>query len=259
MIKKLRFVFLVLVVWGSVSCVGFAEELEWFEEVGVGVDGGEEFGDGFGETVVEGPLVFLDGEFLNHDIFKVSVRVERALVPLLGAAFHLKYDPDELAFLRYDPGEFFEMGGDPFYLVMDSGKGRIVFGETLRRGDSFPVGEGVFVSIYFQEFGDGVYDFEFEKGVLSTLDEIRQDLDSVAFVGGSFDRNAVVNDKLGENGEEYLDGRDEGESSRGNPFSASVMGNFGGNNVFLIVIGAGVAAGFSVYYFVKYFWKRRQY
>jgi len=137
--------------------------------------------------------IYLEGEFLNHDILEVAVLCEELETPVLGMAFHLTYDSNELSFLRYDPGGFLERGGDPFYLVMASKDGagfetgELVFGETLRRGDQYPVGGGEVVEIYFQELsgdvrdGVGSFEFGFENGVVSTLDTVRQDIDGVRF------------------------------------------------------------------------------
>ena len=59
----------------------------------------------------------MQGEFLDGDILKISVWAENISSPTLGIAFHLKYEGDNLGFLKYLPGEFLEKGGDPFYLV----------------------------------------------------------------------------------------------------------------------------------------------
>jgi len=149
---------------------------EWFEDDPV------EFPDSFGSS---NGIVSMTGELLDHDIVKISTKISDIQTPVLGVAFHLKYDPSSLAFLRYDPGNFLETGGDPFYLVSGDSKGTLVFGETLRRDDSFPLGDGVLASFYFQRIGDKsdekIYSFEFEKGVVSTLDTVRQDIDHVVF------------------------------------------------------------------------------
>ena len=88
--------------------------------------------------------VYLTQEFLDGDILKISVFARDMAMPVLGLAFHLKYETNKLQFLKYEPGEFLERGGDPFYLVQNSEeKSEIIFGETLRRNDSFHLGEGL--------------------------------------------------------------------------------------------------------------------
>ena len=66
---------------------------------------------------VSSSKVFMTSEFLDSDLLKISVNTADIEQPVLGLAFHLSFDPQKLHFLRYDPGEFLETGGDPFYLV----------------------------------------------------------------------------------------------------------------------------------------------
>ena len=126
--------------------------------------------------------VYMQGEFHNGDLLKISVEMEEMQIPVLGAAFHLLFEEEKLAFLKYEPGEFLERGGDPFYLVKaDKDEGKIVFGETLRKDDNFPLGDGELVDFYFQKLKEGEFSFEFERGVVSNLDVVRQDLDRIAW------------------------------------------------------------------------------
>ena len=127
--------------------------------------------------------VYMQGEFLDGDILKISVWAENISSPTLGIAFHLKYEGDNLGFLKYLPGEFLEKGGDPFYLVKnDEIKSRVIFGETLRRDTSFPVGSGKITDFYFQIINEEQFSFKFDNAVVSTLETIRQDLDNVLFL-----------------------------------------------------------------------------
>lgn len=133
--------------------------------------------------------VSLKGEFLNHDILKLSAKISDMETPVLGVAFHLVYNSDELYFLRYDPGNFLERGGSPFYLVMPerdqagSEFGKVIYGATLRRNDDFPVGEGTVADFYFQQLNlsSETYEFGFKNGVVSTLDVVRQNIANVKF------------------------------------------------------------------------------
>ncbi len=137
--------------------------------------------------------MLLDAEFLDGDILKISGIAQDIKAPVLGLAFHLKYDENKLAFLRYDPGDFLERGGDPFYLVTrDLTGGRLIFGETLRRDDSFPVGGGVVSDFYFQILGGEEFAFNFENGVISTLDTVRQDIDKVVWEDLYIDKNGGI-------------------------------------------------------------------
>jgi len=119
--------------------------------------------------------VYMEGEFLNNDLLKISVRADEIDEEVLGIAFNLIYEKEKLQFVRYLPGEFLELGGDPFYLVKDT-DGKIVFGETLRRSDYFPAGSGEIAAFYLQIKDGEEFAFSFEKGTLSTFNEVRQDL-----------------------------------------------------------------------------------
>jgi cohesin domain-containing protein len=155
---------------------------EWDE----GVENAEEYDEYMG-------VVILEGEFLNGDILQVGVKAENLLSTVLGISFHLKYESEKLEFLRYEPGEFLERGGDPFYLVQNI-DGEVVFGETLRRGDNYPIGEGEIVKIYFQIIDDGVFAFNFERGVISTLDIVRQDLDRIDWQDSEISREMNISE-----------------------------------------------------------------
>lgn len=122
--------------------------------------------------------ITLQEEFLDGDILKISAYTNDMLTPVLGIAFHLVFNSDQLSFLRYTPGNFLESGGDPFYLVQNK-ESKIFFGQTLRRDDAFPIGSGLIAEFYFQIITSSDYTFEFKNNVISTLDVIRQDLDNI--------------------------------------------------------------------------------
>lgn len=243
--------FIGVVVFFAFAGVAQAEELEWWEGEEVGVFEEE-------EEVVSNGLVFLEGRELNHDILEITVVISEIQTPVLGMAFHLGYDPSLLSFLRYDPGGFFEGGGNPFYLVsslrdpLGEESGELVFGETLRRNDSFPIGEGDVAVFYFQELepsrfdeGEVVYEFGFENGVVSTLDTVRQDIDHIEFVD-------LV---LGPSGGDELAEDDDGNVGL---FAANVAGSSGSalerflavGSVWIVLV-AGLAVAMIVFYFLR--------
>ncbi|MBT4916989.1 hypothetical protein HN709_02420 [Candidatus Peregrinibacteria bacterium] len=119
--------------------------------------------------------IFMEGELVDNSLIKISVRAEEVQDESLGIAFNLIYEKDKLQFVRYLPGDFLELGGDPFYLVKNS-DGKVIFGETLSRSDYFPSGSGEVAQFYFQIKEGDNFSFSFDKGVLSTFDEVRQDL-----------------------------------------------------------------------------------
>jgi hypothetical protein len=224
--------------------------LNWWEEA---VSSGSESVTDFEEELAKDGLVSLDGEFLNHDIVRVTANIEELQTPVLGIAFHLRYESETLTFLRYDPGSFLESGGDPFYLVMASKggagveAGELIFGETLRRNDDFPVGDGVVAEFYFQELepsDEAVYEFDFENGVVSTLDTVRQDLVGIEFV------DLVLNEV--EEGSTAVSLPDDDTLFDGN-YSANAAGSaaaIDGGVIWLLLV-VGVLFSASFWYFFK--------
>ena len=164
------------------------------EEDGALVDLFGNEGDDFGifETDEEGSngSMYMEGTKLDGDLFQLSILSKDLTTPTLGIAFHVLYEKDKLAFLKYEPGDFLEKGGDPFYLVKNDVSGdKIVFGETLRRNDNFPIGSGLITNVYFQILDGDQFNFEFKNGIISTLDTVRQDIDKIVWENLSFDKN----------------------------------------------------------------------
>ncbi len=140
-------------------------------------------------------IVKMEGEFLEKDLLKISITAEDMQSPVLGLAYHLLYEPEQAKFLKYVPGEFLEKGGDPFYLVKnDDVNNRIIFGETLRSKDTFPLGGGEIVEFYFELLDGEHFDFRFENGVVSSIDESRQDIDKI--VWGNFEFKESEEEKM---------------------------------------------------------------
>ncbi|MBL4694744.1 hypothetical protein JKY72_05235 [Candidatus Gracilibacteria bacterium] len=173
-------------------------------------------------------VVKMQAEFLDSDLLKIEVLVSDMLTPVLGSAFHLKFPFEDLAFLRYEPGEFLENGGDPFYLVKAEGS-EVVFGETLRRDDNFPLGSGVLVSFYFQILEEKGFSFEFDRGVVSTLDSVRQDLDNIVFEDLFVERVERVFSLPAANNISF-------DSTRWIKLFGLLMGSFGTAVLFIMVI-----------------------
>ncbi len=124
--------------------------------------------------------VFMSAEFPDEELLRIAVKADEMAVPVLGIAFHLEYDSEDIAFLRYLPGDFLERGGSPFYIVRPlPEENKIIFGETLRHDDSFPVGSGDIAYFDFQILSGDEWDFRFDRGVLSGTDTPRQDIDKV--------------------------------------------------------------------------------
>ena len=208
----------------------------------------------FGEELVEDPAeggadeleeeiyhgeIFMEGEFLNGDLLKISVLAQDMLQPILGIAFHLNFDNENLAFLKYEPGDFLERGGDPFYLVKNQDSGRVIFGETLRKDDSFPVGEGRVVDYYFQILTEGEFNFSFVNGVISTLDVVRQDIDKILW------EDLVI--ERGDN-EEII------------TFSGGATSIFRNDSFKIsnIIPWLGVILGGIFSYFIYFYWKKQE-
>lgn len=196
------------------------------------------------EKIFDGEIigtVAMSHEFLDGDILKISVYARDMVMPILGLAFHLNYDGEKIKFLKYEPGEFLEIGGDPFYLVQnDEQKNEIVFGETLRRNDNFPLGEGLIVDFYFQIFERKAMNFEFKNGVVSTLDVVRQDINEIIWENLSLDKNGkrIVKEIKNDSGDNELnDEIDVNTAADGLklPENFAIMSIMG-----IIIIGFGV-------------------
>lgn len=157
------------------------------------------------EEAFSNGIVQMESEPLDGDILRISVLAEEISTPVLGIAFYLNFDKDNLAFLKYEPGDFLERGGDPFYMVKDK-DGKIIFGEVLRRDDKFPLGKGVIVDFYFQILDHKDLSFEFERGVVSTLDTVRQDLNEITWENLYTDKNGEKKINKEEGTEGFVDG-----------------------------------------------------
>ncbi len=95
--------------------------------------------------------IFIEKNFIDDSSLKISVYAEDVFLPVIGVSFHLKYESKKVSFVKYEAGDFLEAGGKPFYLVKDSReKNKIYFGETLKKGDSFPAQGGKIVDFYFK-------------------------------------------------------------------------------------------------------------
>ncbi|MFC1615735.1 hypothetical protein ACFL21_01220 [Patescibacteria group bacterium] len=132
--------------------------------------------------------IYMNAEKLDGDILKLCIYGKEIQQPTLGIAFHLIYENEKLLFLNYLPGSYLERAGDPFYLVNESQKGEIIYGETLRHGDDFPTGKGQIACINFQILQGSKFNFNFTNGVISTMDTVRQDLEKIEWQNLIFDK-----------------------------------------------------------------------
>ena len=218
-----------------------ANAMEWFEDEGT-LQQDETFDEIRNDISKTTPSqkIHIKGFFLDHDIVKISILAEEMQTPVLGLAFHLNYDPEILTFLRYDPGDFLEKGGDPFYLVSNA-VNELIFGETLRRDDSFPIGGGEIASFYFQELDSSQekYSFEFKNGVVSTLNTVRQDIDNIQFENAILDKNSPPDASLTSLNKDNFEGNILGSSeSNGSGFSLylSLASGFGFFAIMILII-----------------------
>lgn len=190
-------------------------------------------------------IINMEAKSLDHDILKISVVSIDMAKPVLGLAFHLNYDPGKVRFLKYDPGDFLEQGGDPFYLVQnDEKKKEIVFGETLRRDDKFPVGGGRVANFYFQISKKQAMNFNFKQGAVSTMDTVRQDIDRIEWQNLRLDKNGrKIVDEVGGDG---VDKKVAVDSENLLVDSENLPENF------WIMVGMGVViCGLSIWVFVN--------
>lgn len=229
---------------GGITLILAAISLTYLETTfGAMVEGWEEESEISVESKASGS-VDMQAEPLDHDILKISVMTIDMSTPVLGLAFHLNYDGEKIKFLKYEPGDFLEQGGDPFYLVQnDEKKNKIIFGETLRRDNQFPTGGGKIADFYFQIEKREPLNFKFQQGSVSTLDTVRQDIDKIVWHDLSLDKNGkkITDDILSES----LD-----DDQKIQVDSTNLPENFG------IILGmGGVIIGLGVWIFIN---KKRQ-
>lgn len=183
--KKIFLTIFFIYISLSNSTLLRAEEFgDWYSETSFMESGEDNYAEeaddpNISTAALQGRVVIND-EYLDGDLLKISVVAEDFRTPVVGIAFHLKYEDQLVTFLKYEPGEYLESGGDPFYMVQNDETGsKIIFGETLRGDDQFPLGEGKIADFYFQILNEQAIPFEFSKGVISTIEVIRQDIDHV--------------------------------------------------------------------------------
>ncbi len=218
-----------------------AEEFEDWQIEDLGIEDEDNYEEDSEEIESQGSIK-MTGEFLDGDILKINVIANGMQSPILGIAFHLEYEAEKLAFLKYSPGEFLERGGDPFYLVKnDEVKQKIIFGETLRRDDNFPVGDGNVSEFYFQIMSDEVFEFKFENSVVSTLDTVRQDLDKITFENLMLDKNNLSEAGI------YADKNDLSQNVGSDTFGLSLSFE----SLFLIFFTLALIASFVIIFFIK--------
>ncbi|MFA6305694.1 MAG: hypothetical protein WC651_03110 [Candidatus Gracilibacteria bacterium] len=143
--------------------------------------------------------IFIEKNFADDDLLKISVYAKDVFSPVIGVSFHLKYESKKISFVKYEAGEFLENGGEPFYLVKDSPeKNKIYFGETLKKGDMFPANGGKIVDFYFKIFDYAVTSlaesgdnskilFSFSNGNVSAMDNGAEKMKNIKFENSEID------------------------------------------------------------------------
>ena len=248
MTKKILLIGTIVLVLLAASLtylnVAFGAQIQGWDEDGDTAIADETAADSQRHDALASGVVEMQAEPLDHDILKISVMSIDMSTPVLGLAFHLNYEGDKVKFLKYESGDFLEQGGDPFYLVQDdSKKNQIIFGETLRRDNKFPVGSGKVADIYFQIEKSATMNFNFKQGAVSTLDTVRQDIDKIVWNDLSLDKNGkkIVDDSLDQNS----DGAANGDVS-GSTDSFNLPANFG------IILSMGIViCGLVVWIFIN--------
>lgn len=125
--------------------------------------------------------IYLIQEKLSPSLLKVSISSSNLKEKIIGLAFDLNFNPENLEFIEYRKGNFFEKGGEPIYISqLVQNKSNIVTGITLKRGDKLQNGSGDLIYFYFNVLKNAKTAFEFKNTVTSTLvDGERKDLDSI--------------------------------------------------------------------------------
>jgi len=124
---------------------------------------------------------------VDENYLEVKVVANDIKDELLGVAFNLEFDEENLRYESYAYGNFFEQSGEPIYLCsMKKGfDGLLVCGITLRREQNLVLGSGNIVSFYFEILSDDKdwEKFNFINSYASTLkDGERFDIEDIQFI-----------------------------------------------------------------------------
>lgn len=136
---------------------------------------------------------------LNYEDHIVSVVAEDLKVPFFGTAFHINYDPKNFIYDHFSLGDYFNASDDPLVLVnstntgINTPKGVIVVGISLKRGQLLSKTEGTLLKLYFKSINNpstpqftqtSESSFTFSNAVFSTFDtnkNERQDIQNITF------------------------------------------------------------------------------
>ena len=103
------------------------------------------------------------------NIIKLTIRAKDISEKIIGIGFTMLFLPTAVEFKKFQPGDFFERGGKPLYLVRDAPGLGVVVGTTLTRNDNFQSGSGTLISLYFHILRPQNPVFAFSRTVASTL------------------------------------------------------------------------------------------
>lgn len=154
----------------------------------------------------------MEVEAVSKDEIKITLHGHNFSKPILGFAFNLNFDPDIIQYNYFRKGEFLEQGGDPIYLITTNEKnqGQLISGIILKRGDELPTGSGKIADLFFKILNSGETNLYFDKTVVSTLEEKRENLENIMWSGGVLKTNLPSSKKEAQtstfNIEPYLNG-----------------------------------------------------
>lgn len=147
-----------------------------------------------GSKISEPPVLSRRRNFTNNvicfsienqpqNIVKIAIRSQNMTEEILGIAFDFKFNPNAAQFLKYEKGDFFERGGNPFYLIKTAqDKNSVINGISLKRGDKLQKGTGVIIYLHFLKLNSSKQTFSFTNTVVSTLKYgLRKDLRDTIF------------------------------------------------------------------------------
>lgn len=129
---------------------------------------------GYSHTMHSGTISLHHHEDKKYHV--LTVTMNNVSAPFFGTAFHLHYNPQQLAFDHYTLGNYF-VANNPITLINDK-KSTIVAGLSLKRGETIDENEGALLHIYFNKERNYKQNptAYFSNTVFSTFTDKRKDI-----------------------------------------------------------------------------------
>lgn len=147
----------------------------------------------------------------GRDILQINVVGENLPGDLFGVAFHLSLNDENFELVNYIAGDVFDNGEAQPVMLAAKLNNEIVFGITLKKGDSAEVHDGVIAAFNILPQGREELTAEFKDAVLSTFNGQREDIENVQWMPGSYGFNGSGSEMMQANTFLNADVQDEEE------------------------------------------------